>query len=362
MSGDELSFAQSPSEIRSVDELLISRLERVKDDLGQRVPFSGILFALLENDERHLAGKLVSLPEHHKELNSTLQGYRFPLDNTDTLSDVFVRRQSFQAKCENLAELPAVTQQRIMLWGCSSIAFLPICNSGLNSYGVVMLMRDEGAFTDSEIKTLEIYLDQVGTDLYSIYRDSQQYLRKVERAASLRGQAFFLDFTSSLSGLDSRQGIMDTVSKNFSSRYGFDFAAIVSVKDDMLVTEHVFIDFSILSDDRKKVQEYLESSKMPLSAEQGSVAMCALQNSMFFISNGEVLRDYPMSENDRRTYDVLGTLRTVLHVPLRYRKQAVGVLTMACTYRVLELPPYERSIIEHIGEFIGDALANATRP
>ncbi len=353
---DELGLKRN-SVIDFVEErVLQTQLAALKDGLSGCAPFTGALFALLDTDNKHLVCRLADLPVQRRELNQGLQDYRFPLNPTDNLTDVFVRRASVQCKRDDIATLPEITQRRIALWGCSTLLFIPICNQGANSYGVIMLMRDEGAFEASEIQALEKYALESCTDIYNTYRDYQQQARKIERAAAIKAQEFFLEFTDNLMRLKSRKDILEASTRNFSRRYPFDFAVIVMAHDDKLVTEHVYFDPSSLGARADEIREYLFGSEMPIAMDQGSSAMCYIQNSSFYIPNGELLRDYPMVENDRRTYDVLGALRTVIHLPLRNRKQVVGVLTLACTHQVIDLPPAERAIIEHIGEFIGDAL------
>ncbi|MFL0798153.1 MAG: GAF domain-containing protein [Cellvibrionaceae bacterium] len=353
---DELGLKRGAADDFVEERVLQTQLAALRDGLSGCAPFTGALFALMDTDNKHLVCRLADLPPQRRELNQGLQDYRFPLHPEDNLTDVFVRRASVQCTRDNITELPDITQRRLALWGCSTILFVPICNQGANSFGVIMLMRDEGDFEDSEIQVLEKYAFERCTEIYSAYRDYQQEARKLERAAAVKAQEFFLEFTDTLMKLKSRKDILEASTRNFSRRYPFDFAVIVMAHDDKLVTEHVYFDPSSLGARADQIREYLQGSEMLISLDQGSSAMCYIQNSAFYIPNGELLRDYPMVENDRRTYDVLGALRTVLHLPLRNRKQVVGVLTLACTHQVIDLPPAERAIIEHIAEFIGDAL------
>lgn len=348
-----------PDNAESAEALLHQQLERFRQELSDHGSFSGILVTLLDRDSNHLICAYSKVPDHHAALDDTLKNYRIPLDLEHPMCTAYSTKSRVELSPEAIDNLPESVRIRVRLWGCDSMLFVPIVDRGDNCFGVILLMRDDGVFSPQEVCDLDGYIRSSAGQLYHRYRYLKLEAKEQELNRQLSEQEAFLSFTTQLMDLSSVEEIKTAVTREFLRRYPFDFAAVFLKKNDRLISERVEVCPKTLSERKEVVTDFFGSLDVEISSEQGAIAVCCEQNTLFFVPDGEMLRDYPMVDNDQKAYEVLGSLRTIAHIPLRYKQEAIGVLTLVCTHQIIELSSVEKSILEHVGEFVGNAIRHA---
>ncbi len=343
----------------SAGGFLQDRLDHLRCELSEIAPFAGIIITLLDKDGTHLVCEYTKVPEKQKALDNTLQNYRFPLDNQHPMCEVYKSAEPLTLVMERLSEYPESIQQRLELWGCDTMLFLPIVDGEQKSFGVILLMREECGFSDDEVSKLQRYIHLNACQIYHRHRYLRLESKETELNMLLSEQEAYLAFTTKLMDLSSVSEIYQATGREFLRRYPFDFVGIFLKQDNRLVSGHIDLNVESLAGREHEIRDFFGSIDVPIQSEQGAIAICCEQNSVMHVPDGELLRDYPMVPNDKKSYEVLGRLRTVLHIPLRYKKEPVGVLTLLCSHRVVELSFIEKQIFEHVGEFVGNSLKNA---
>ncbi|MFL0798154.1 MAG: sensor domain-containing diguanylate cyclase [Cellvibrionaceae bacterium] len=343
----------------SAEEFLQDRLEHLKCELSEIAPFAGIVISLLDKDGEHLVFEYTQVPEKQKALDNTLKTFRLPLDNEHPMCEVYKSTRPLTISTERMSEYSESIQQRLALWNCDTMQFLPIVDGEQKSFGVVLLMREEGNFSDEEVSKLLKYIHLNACQIYHRHRYLRLESKEAELNMLLSEQEAYLAFTTQLMDLSSVDEIFHATGREFLRRYPFDFVGIFVREKDRLVSGYIDLNSDTLDEREDAIRGFFEHVDVPVESEQGAITICCEQNTIMHVPDGELLRDYPMGPNDKKAYEVLGTLRTVLHLPLRYKKQAIGVLTLLCSHRVVELSLIEKQIFEHVGEFVGNALKNA---
>lgn len=343
----------------SAENNLTRALHLLVNELSECVDYCGIVITLIDSNKEKLICQHVALHDGRKELNKTLETYGFSLKNEDSLCRAFNQSKCLQITPENSQFHPKITQNRTYVWECDSILFVPICDSMEDPFGVIMLTKTQGSFSEETLATVEERLDLIAGSLYHCHKFTEVEKKEKTLTQLLSEQEAFLSFTNHLMRLTSREEICQLVNEEFLRRYPFDFASILLEENGKLEVKDLNFDKLVFGQNASKVEKFFTNLSLDLTPDQGAAVLAFIQNITLHIPDAEALKGMPMSDADKHALETFGTPRTVLHLPLRNKNKTVGVASLISVRDVVNLNAFEQKIIDQTGEFIGNAIENA---
>ncbi len=83
-----------------------------------------------------------------------------------------------------------------------------------------------------------------------------------------------------------------------------------------------------------------------------------MRNTHLLFPDVQKIKHLPMSANDQATLKILGSVRTLLMVPIRYQNKPIGVLTFFTFSEPLEVSESDLSLLNNLSAFLGTAIIN----
>src|SRR5690606_16193301 len=183
--------------------------------------------------------------------------------------------------------------------------------------------------------------------------------REAEIVHATAEQQRFLDLANRLIELTDTEQIYRLITDDLLSWLPFDMAGVVLREQDRLVVKRIGVRDSTLEPLQRAWQDFYRERRFRLDPAEGATAFAYVHDSRVLAPDVSQVLHLPMSKMDREALALMESPRTFLFVPIRRRREAVGVLWLISVRQTVELSEPDISLIEALCAVIGTAIGNA---
>lgn len=320
--------------------------------------FDGYLVGLPDAAESALACRHIQLPAEFAGMESAYAELREPLDGKDPLAVAYRTATTVQVTAAELAQWPPSLRNRFQRWRIHTAVAMPI-RLGERAAGVVFAFRQRPGLNAERLQMLEqrlpLFAEQIRNALF--YTDLRR--REAEIVHATAEQQRFLDLANRLIELTDTEQIYRLITDDLLSWLPFDMAGVVLREQDRLVVKRIGVRDSTLEPLQRAWQDFYRERRFRLDPAEGATAFAYVHDSRVLIPDVSQVLHLPMSKMDREALALMESPRTFLFVPIRRRREAVGVLWLISVRQTVELPEPDISLIEALCAVIGTAIGNA---
>ncbi|THB69158.1 MAG: response regulator [Gammaproteobacteria bacterium] len=341
-------------------------IQLLADDLLNLSFVDGVVINLIDDKARYLVCKYIKLPENYKGIERAYKKFQHRLTDRKKVDgsypDVNVRalqiKEPIVLEKAGAESYPESTTERFVRWEIKQLVTLPIIYCD-NSLGTINLLIQHKEFLKEEFDSLQVYLD----DYYLVLSKLRDFAILKEKEAKIQDVALereeFLEFVTEINSITSSERIYQMLSSEFLKRFNFDVALISMVEGDSIIGTN-----SICSDERysekcKQWDEFFSVDHYSVSVSSGAIGAAVSNNIHIVISEVDKIMHLPMSRLDRKALDIMETVKSIAHVPIRKQHEAIGVLSLLSLNQNIYLTDSEINLIELLCSFIGTAIINA---
>ena len=337
-------------------------LERLLYVLGEETArldaFDGYLINLVDRERTGLVCSKAVMPESLRGLCDAYLHFRFPFDENDANTRAYRGGEPVWLDADSVKAECGLTGRAFERWGARSMVLIPIpyCDGAI---GTVMAFRQHAPIAPLAVARFRERLTLFNEQIRNALLYSELKRQEKEFQSALDEHRKFLEFVSQVNNLTSPEEIYEAIVKEFVRAFGFDIASVTLAEQGGLVAKA----FGCVDPRYELVCERMRQARGGKPAElrhdEGVGVIAFLQNSHVLVQDAEALRHLPMGERDRLNLELMGTVRTVVQVPIRRHEQAIGVLGLYSIERPLNLADSDLKIIELLASFVGTAITNA---
>lgn len=340
---------------------LASLLDLLGDEIEKIGHLDGYLINLADASESSLISWKVHFTDEYQHLENTYAGYKIALGpNSSNLSvKAFQEREIVQA---DIANAEGEVKRLLGLWRLEDIAALPIIPSedthALKLPGTIVLLKQQGKISR---ETLDI-LDELVSLFYAPlcnaleYAFLKDYQSRFEAAAV--EQTRFLQFIVEMNNVTSPERIYDMFSSELFHKLPFDMVSFFLLENEVLVSKKVSIANQRYESRRAKWEQFLLSHPYQQNTTDGGISHTFMRNAHLLFPDVQKIRHLPMSPNDQATLKILGTVRTLLMVPIRFQNKPIGVLAFFNFGEPLDISESDLNLLNNLSAFLGTAIVN----
>ncbi len=340
-------------ELDDLLETLYSEIERLN-------VFDGFLINLVDITQENLICERARLPKGFESFETTLKKYKFPLDSDYVNAEAYKKNEVVSFDTDSLEKYDDTVKQRFKLWQIEQMLVVPIPEPDTdNSLGTIMVFRQgkriDHTTTCKLSNLVDIFCYQIkNSRLYDGMRSRQL---QVEQTAT--EQQRFLEFIAEINNLTSTDEIYKTISLEFLQQLPFDLASVSMQEGGRLVSKHNTVINSYFDETLKRWKEHIENLELELDHTEGAVPAVYVNNTHLLFPDVMTIKHLPMPANDKRGLDILETPRTFLLMPIRYKGEPIGVISLLSVSKTIKVSDEEIKLVELLCNFIGTAIKNA---
>ncbi|MFL0803714.1 MAG: sensor domain-containing diguanylate cyclase [Agarilytica sp.] len=322
--------------------------------------FDGFLINLVDINQENLICEKARLPKGFESFETTLKKYKFPLDSDYVNAEAYKKNEVVSFDTDSLEKYDDTVKQRFKLWQIEQMLVVPIPEPDTdNSLGTVMVFRQgkriDHTTTVKLSNLVDIFCYQIkNSRLYDGMRERQS---QVEQTAA--EQQRFLEFIAEINNLTSTDEIYKTISLEFLQQLPFDIASVSMQEGGHLVSKHNTVINSYFDETLKRWKEHIENLEYGLDHTEGAVPAVYVNNTHLLFPDVMAIQHLPMPVNDKRGLDTLETPRTFLLMPIRYKGEPIGVISLLSVSKTIKVSDEEIKLVELLCNFIGTAIKNA---
>ncbi|QAU33555.1 sensor domain-containing diguanylate cyclase [Janthinobacterium sp. 17J80-10] len=340
-----------------------SDLDKVLDLLEEEVQCLAVVDGFIINLHDVRCDNLVSLkvrftPEF-QFLNDTYIGYRISLDSGFLNARAFRSRQVMSTDAETADE-----QEKKLLatWNLTDMTALPLLDpqdSESAALGTLLLLSCSGPVFD---EAQAVLLELMAIFYRPIANAHEHALCKAEfqRAQAVTAEHDrFLQFIVEINNLTSPQKIYELFRQELFRNFGFEMVSFFMLKDDVLVGEYMAVSDPVYEDVRTGWYEFSSVTAFSADSSDGGVPHVFCSDSSLLFRDVQQIMSLPMSAKDRRLLSVMGTMRTLLMLPIRYQHRPIGVISLCTLSEQIEVSESDIRLLGYLAAFLGTAITNS---
>ncbi|THB64478.1 MAG: response regulator [Gammaproteobacteria bacterium] len=338
----------------SIDETLGIMAEVIDDNAD----VDGFSINIADVKQKNLVCEFVSLPKEYKGFESTLRYYRYSLDYDGLNARAFKTKQSVFINEDEIVKYSERMQQRYFDWKMMSQVIIPICD-GDSAIGTVMISRKNGELTSETVSLLKeklsFFCKMIQKQRYyaDLERKEQQIKRSVEEM-----EDFHL-FIGRISELTSAEQIYETIAEQFLKNYDFNMCGIYLRTSRGLEVKKISTSDDSCRQEADKWFDYWSKNVYRIDMAEGAPAVAFIKNIYVYLEDIQQVAGLPMSVKDKGSYSVINDIHSCLHMPITYRGEAIGILSLWGVRKKVVLDDKDVQFIRRICAFAGTAIRNA---
>ena len=336
------------------------------DDLFNLYFVGGVFINLIDGKDRYLVCKSVKLPEEYRGIERAYKKFQHRLTDRKKIDGLYpdVNIRAVQEKktiilyCDDAKMYPESTSERFVRWGINQLVNIPIAYED-KVIGTINLLVDGEARDEKEIESsLECF-----NDYFLVLNKLRDFAILKEQQAKIQDVTIereeFLEFVTEINSITSRERIYQMLSTEFLKRFSFDVALISMVEGERIIGTTSICTKSIFDERCKKWDEFFGVEHYGVSVSSGAIGAAVSNNIHIVISEVDKIMHLPMSRLDRKALEIMETVKSIAHVPIRKQHEAIGVLSLLSLTDNIYLSDAEINLIELLCSFIGTAIINA---
>ncbi len=321
----------------------------------------GYLINLITADGETLVSKKVHFPAEFSHLEHTYAGYRIRLDPDGPNPSVQACLTKSMVRADIVNATGAV-KQLLGLWKLEDLAAVPLMPAEGMAHdrlpGTITIFRQKGCFDEKAFAVLSELLALFYAPLCNAldYAFLKDYQNRFEAAAA--EQTRFLQFIVEMNNLTSPERIYDMFSAELFHKLSFDMVGFFLLENEVLVSKKIAIVNPRYEARRAKWEKFLADHPYQQNTTDGGISHTFLRNTHLLFPDVQKIKHLPMSSNDQATLKLLGSVRTLLMVPIRFQNKPIGVLTFFTFSAPLDVSESDLSLLNNLSSFLGTTIVN----
>lgn len=322
----------------------------------------GYLINLITADGETLVSKKVHFPSEFSFLEDTYAGYRIRLDPDGPNPSVQACLTKSMVRAD-IANATGAVKQLLGLWKLEDLAAVPLMPAEGASPdnrlpGAITILKQKGGFEEETFAALGELIALFYAPLCNAldYAFLKDYQNRFEAAAA--EQARFLQFIVEMNNMTSPERIYDMFSAELFHKLSFDMVGFFLLENEVLVSKKISIINPRYEARRAKWEKFLANHPYQQNTTDGGISHTFMRNTHLLFPDVQKIKHLPMSGNDQMTMKLLGSVRTLLMVPIRFQNKPIGVLTFFTFSDTLEVTDSDLSLLNNLSSFLGTAIIN----
>ncbi|CAN5292944.1 hypothetical protein BH11PSE11_BH11PSE11_10290 [soil metagenome] len=357
--GAATAHASAPA-LRSVElDDLLDALER---QLCALPDVAGGAINLINEAGDALVTAQIKLPDEFAGVQKGYKGFRYSFDHPDVNVIVFQSGKAAAVFEKDLDQYAETTRLRFERWQMCSLLVIPFTalqsDGTVEIIGTVSLFSQERTLSLDLVKRVDAITASASKQIQTCWNQHQAIeRRKIVGAMSANIQQFF-SCVSDINKLASVESVYESIAKEFLQHFRFNMISILLAEGDALEIVHTGFSqkFKHLAPD---MAAWTSNVKYSFNVSDGQAGYVYTHNQHFLIDDVMTIRHLPMSAKDRSFIDLLGTVRTLLIVPIRLNDSVIGTITLATLKDPVYPTETDLTLIELLASFISTAIRNA---
>jgi diguanylate cyclase (GGDEF)-like protein len=341
-------------------------LAELLDTLGQKIfslpDVDGGAINLLNEAGDALVTAHLKLSDDFTGIQKGYKGFQYFLDRRDVNVRVFQSGKVEIVSDDDLDKFAETTRMRFKRWQMRNLIVVPL--TAKQSDGTVEIIGTVSVFGQHRPLDPELapQIDAIA-NLSSMHLQTQwnhhQAIerRKIAGAMSANIQEFFA-CVSEINSLASVESVYASIATEFLQHFRFDMINVLLAENGELEIVHAGFSkaFQHLA---PAMSQWASNTRYSFDVSDGQCGFVFTHNQHFLLDDVMKIRHLPMSDKDRMFVDVLGTVRTLLIVPIRLNKSVIGTITLATLGETVYPSETDLTLIELLASFISTAIRNA---
>ncbi len=349
-----LKKINSSFELATLLDLFGEQIERLE-------VIDGYLINLVDATEEFLISRKVHFTGEFQFLEETYGGYKVALQAAvpNLSAMAFKEGATIQA---DIANATGEVKKLLGLWKLEGIAAIPMRvleeDKQTKPVGTVVLLKQQGTIDHELLVKIDELISLFYAPLCNAleYADLKDYQTRFEAAAA--EQSRFLQFIVEMNNMTSPDRIYDMFSQELFHKLSFDLVGFFLLENEVLVSKKIAVTNPRYEARRAKWEQFLLTHPYQQNSTDGGISHTFMRNSHFIFPDVQKVRHLPMSPNDQATMKILGSVRTLVMIPIRFQNQPIGVLTLFTFTNTLEVTDSDLILLNNLSSFLGTAIIN----
>lgn len=320
-----------------------------------------MIIAMHDKRDKQLICRYVSMADEYKSLESLYCDYSLSLKKHDPICEAFNSVSDIRMSVNDIliSTYDDTSKLRANRWNMKDTLCTPISFQG-KPFGVVFLFSHS---KDLDIDSCKNALDNTNYLVSFVHHSFKlDTLLRHEKIAedALEERKLYLELTAKLNALQNEKEIYPVIAHQMLELFPFALCSVTTFDEEeryLSIQSTAIID-SKYSKEKEKYDSYFGPLKHRPVASEGACPTAFAQNVRFYIDDAQTITSLPMSASDKEGIKCVG-IRSVLHVPIRYNDQPIGVVSLLTFDDVVDISEDELTIAELLCGFIGTAIFNA---
>lgn len=336
-------------------------LELLGAEIEKLSVVDGYLINLCGQSGDEIVCMKIRFPAAFRYLEKTYHGYKTPVLGETTNSNV----RAFQSRSivrVNANEGLESDKSVLTRWSVDESTNMPLLdpdNPDAAPLGTLSLMKEKGLITNEAFDILNelisIFSPSLRTGLHaSFLRDFQQRFQ-----AAADEQARALEFIIELNNLTASEKVLEMFAVELFRRIPFECIGFFLLEEDGLSNKMIACSDAQFDSIKNEWAAYTADKQYALHNMDGGISHAFLKNSSLMFQDVQQVLHMPMSEKDTQTMRILKTPRTLLILPIRYQKQAIGCIAFFSLTKIIEVSKTDLRMLENLSSFLGTAIINS---
>jgi diguanylate cyclase (GGDEF)-like protein len=262
----------------------------------------------------------------------------------------------------DIANATGEVKRLLGLWKVEDIAVIPLMpaedRQAERLPGTIVLLKQHGKIGQ---ETLDIFNELIALFHAPLcnaleYAFLKDYQGRFEAAAA--EQSRFLQFIVEMNNMTSSERIYDMFSDELFHKLPFDMVGFFLLENEVLVSKKISIVNPRYETRRTKWEQFVLAHPYQQNTTDGGISHAFMRNTHLLFPDVQKIKHLPMSANDQATMKILGSIRTLLMVPIRYQNKPIGVLTFFSFTETLDISESDLSLLNNLSAFLGTAIIN----
>lgn len=340
------------SELDKVLALLEEEVERL-------AMVDGFIINLYDARCDNLVSLKVRFTPEFQFLNETYIGYRISLDSGFLNARAFRSRQVMSTDAETAED---AEKKLLATWNLTNMTALPLLDpqdAASAPLGTLLLLSCSGPIV---AEAQAAFVELMAIFYRPIANAHEHALCKAEfqRAQAVTAEHDrFLQFIIEINNLTSPQKIYELFRQELFRKFAFEMVSFFMLKDDVLAGEYMAVSDAMYDDVRTGWYAFAAANAFSRDSSDGGVPHVFCSDSSLLFRDVQQIRSLPMSAKDRRLLAVMGTMRTLLMLPIRYQNRPIGVMSLCTLSEQIEVSESDIRLLGYLAAFLGTAITNS---
>ncbi len=354
-----------------LDQLVVQEsVDSVLNILASRILelsfVDGIVINIIDAKERYLVCKYIKLPDDYSGIERAYKKFKHRLSDRARLKgqkpDVNIyslkQKKTIFVKKSEANEYPESTSERFIRWGLEQLINVPIIHED-KALGTINILLQNKEFCQQEFESVSSFFN----DFFRAINKLREFSILAEKEAKIQDitseRENFLEFVTEINSVTSSELIYEMLSAEFLKRFSFDVALISMVVDGEIKGTNSICNSQEYQGKCAAWDKFFSKEHYDVAVSSGAVGAAVANNIHIVISEVDKILHLPMSRLDRKALDIMETVKSIAHVPIRKHNDAIGVLSLLSLDKNVYLSDSEINLIELLCSFIGTAIINA---